>query len=365
MNESNRFAGFRLLVGSAALVILVAGLVAGRPLLAPFTFAVLVSIMGLGPVHWLQARRVPGPAAVVVVAVVIAGVMVGIGSLLVTSINQLVETLPEYQDSLTELFVWAQTFLARYGLQLTLFSVYDQLEPATLMEMTGNLFRGLLKVVSSTGTAIVIIIFVLFEAADYRVKLAAALHSSMDYSRLERVATDVQRYLFVKTITSGLTGILVALSCASVGVDFPLLWGLLAFLLNYIPVVGSIVAAIPAILLAIAQLGLLPATILSIGYLVVNLGISNFLEPALMGRQLGLSPLVVFLSLVFWGWVWGPMGMLLAVPVTMLIKILLEYSEDLQWVAILMDHRRNIDGERHLGDLPSPEEVETPEPSPV
>ncbi len=150
---------------------------------------------------------------------------------------------------------------------------------------------------------------------------------------------DVQLYLAMKTITSFLTGFLVWIVVTSFGLDFGILWGLTAFLLNYIPFVGSIAAAVPAVLLGIVQLGWADAAYISLCYLIINISVSNGFEPYLMGRRLGLSPLVVFFSLLFWGWIWGPAGMLLSVPLTMIIKILLEHSDEFQWVAILMGLR--------------------------
>jgi AI-2 transport protein TqsA len=122
-----------------------------------------------------------------------------------------------------------------------------------------------------------------------------------------------------------------------IGVDFAPTWGLLAFLLNFIPNIGSIIAAVPAILLALIQLGLPSALLTLLGYLVVNITIGNFLEPRVMGRSLGLSTLVVFLSLLFWGWVLGPIGMVLSVPLTMTAKIALAVNEDTRWLAVLLE----------------------------
>jgi predicted PurR-regulated permease PerM len=120
------------------------------------------------------------------------------------------------------------------------------------------------------------------------------------------------------------------------GVDFPLLWGLLTFLLNFVPNIGSFIAAAPAVSLAFLQFGVGRAALAAAGYIVLETGIGNVLEPRLMGRGLGLSPLVVFVSLVFWGWVLGPAGMLFSVPLTMIVKIALDTSDDLRWVAVLL-----------------------------
>lgn len=223
----------------------------------------------------------------------------------------------------------------------------SQIDERVAVGILGGAFQGLVRSFSSVATAVVILVFLLLEAADYRVKFRAALSGTVDVGRLEKVTVDVQRYLFVKTVTSAVTGLLIGVLCYGVGLDFPILWGLVAFVLNYIPVVGSIIAAIPAVLLGLITIPLLKVLILATGYILVNTAVSNILEPTLMGRHLGLSPLIVFMSLVFWGWAWGPIGMFLSVPITMLIKILLENSDDLRWVATLMGTAKSLKGHHH------------------
>jgi len=132
------------------------------------------------------------------------------------------------------------------------------------------------------------------------------------------------------------TGIAIGIWLWLLEIDYALLWALLAFLLNYVPNIGSIIAAIPAVLLALIQFGMGASLITALGYAVVNLVIGSFIEPKFMGRGLGLSTLVVFLSLVFWGWVLGPIGMLLSVPLTMILKIALQSNDDTRWIAIIL-----------------------------
>src|SRR5690606_25400577 len=150
------------------------------------------------------------------------------------------------------------------------------------------------------------------------------------------VTREVQRFLAIKTLISLATGILIGVSVWLAGLDFALLLGLLAFLLNYVPNIGSILAAIPGIMLALIQYGVSRALIVLAAYLAVNVALGNILEPNLMGRRFGLSTLIVVLSLIFWGWVLGPVGMLLSVPLTMIVKIMLEHTQDFRWLAILL-----------------------------
>jgi predicted PurR-regulated permease PerM len=177
----------------------------------------------------------------------------------------------------------------------------------------------------------------LFEVAEFSDKFKKAFGGGR--KRMDGIAQGVQavqRYLVIKTITSALTGVLVTIGCWIIGLDFAMLWGLLAFALNYIPTIGSIVAAVPPILLAFIQLGPVSALLVTVLNLAVNFGVGNVMEPRMMGRGLGLSSLVVFLSLVFWGWIWGPMGMLLSVPLTVVVKIMFEYHEETRPVAVLL-----------------------------
>ena len=155
-------------------------------------------------------------------------------------------------------------------------------------------------------------------------------------THFDKFISNINRYMGIKTLTSVATGVIVALWLLILGVDYAMLWGLLAFLLNFIPSIGSILASIPAILLALIQLGTGSALLTGLGYLVVNIGIGTILEPRVMGHGLGLSALVVFLSIVFWGWVLGPVGMLLSVPLTMTLKIALNSKEDTRWIAVLL-----------------------------
>jgi len=224
-----------------------------------------------------------------------------------------------------------------------------------LTVVTGTL-RGVAAVLSNSLLVVLAVVFILTEAACFPAKIEAAFGAGNSSARFAKMRSEVQRYLGLKTLISLTTGSLVAAAMAIIGVDFPLVWGLLAFLLNYIPALGSILAALPPLLLAIVQPELGFGSVLAVGivFLSINIGLGNFLEPYVMGRGLGMSPLVVFLSLIFWGWVWGPVGMLVSVPITMITKIMLENSEDLRWVAVLLGPSPKSKGARSGGTSPEP-----------
>ena len=154
--------------------------------------------------------------------------------------------------------------------------------------------------------------------------------------RARQMLVELRRYMALKTAMCLLTAALIAVWLALLGIAYPILWGVLAFFFNFIPNIGSLIAAIPPILLGLVQHGPATAAITAGGCLAINGIIGSVVEPRIMGRGLGLSTLVVFLSLLFWGWVFGPAGMLLSVPLTMIVKILLESAEETRWFAVLL-----------------------------
>ena len=150
----------------------------------------------------------------------------------------------------------------------------------------------------------------------------------------------MNKYLTIKTITSILTGTIIYISLSIIDLDHAIMWALIAFFLNYIPSIGSIIASIPAIIIALIQYNIYYAVLVAGIYMVVNITLGSIIEPKYLGKELGLSTLVIFLSLLFWGWLLGPVGMLLSVPLTMILKIRLESYDDTKWIAVLLG--RNI-----------------------
>jgi predicted PurR-regulated permease PerM len=229
------------------------------------------------------------------------------------------------------------TWLQGRGIEVSRELMSEVVDPGRALDLATGTLQGVARVLSNVLLVFLIIVFILVEAAGFPAKLQAAFGQRESSERFEKIQLEIQRYLATKTVISLATGLIVGIAMAIIGVDFAILWGSLAFLLNYIPNLGSIIAAVPPVLLALLQLGPGYAIAVAIVFAAINVTFGNLVEPYLMGRRLGLSTLVVFLSLVFWGWVWGPLGMLLSVPLTMIVKILLENTEDLRWVAVLLD----------------------------
>ena len=327
------------LLTAASVVVVVAGLKAASFLMVPFMLAIFLTILSL-PLHrWLSRRIHPGAAVVVTVLANLLFV-VGLVALVSGSVSGFVEAAPRYRLRVEALATSSIAWLDARGVPTAEWLDAQNVGLDGILDLVGSTLRGLTAVLTNLLLVVLTMIFLLLEVDRLPAKLQSALDvSPSQYALYVEAAATVQRYLVVKTCVSGLTGLAIFLGTWLVGLDFPVLWGLLAFLFNYIPSLGSIIASVPAILLAMVTLGPGPALAVGVIYLVANVAFGNLLEPHLLGRQLGLSPLVIFVSLVFWGWAWGPVGMLLSVPLTVVARIFLEKSEELGWVAILLAAR--------------------------
>ena len=341
----------RLLLVAACVVVLVAGLRAASSIMIPFLVAVFIAAISLPLLTWLQ-RRLPmivavlGTILVDLLVIALAGYLVG------STANQVAGEMGEIQSTLTEWIEDGGDWLEERGVPVASWlagddslslALFSRFEPGFLVDFVNRTLRTTTAALSSFLVISLIVIFTLFEAASFGPKVRAAFGSAGAEARFARAMHEIQHYMGIKTVISLATGLLIGIWVGVMGVEFAVFWGLVAFVLNFIPNLGSIIAAVPTTLLAMVQIGVGRALLVALGYLVVNMVIGNFIEPPLLGRQLGLSTLVVVLSLVFWGWVWGPVGMLLSVPLTMVVKILLENTEEFRWVAVLLGDSREAE----------------------
>ncbi len=327
---------------AAALVILIAGIRAAAAIVVLFLLSIFIAVLCAPPVFWLTGRKVPTAAAVLLVISGVLGIGGLIGGIAGASIDDFSERLPVYRERLqAELeapAAWIEQIgLERYGIDVSLSALGDIVDPAAAMNLAGNALKEIGSFLTNMLLILLTVIFILLEASGFRAKLYAAFGSARSPFRgFTAFASSVKHYLAIKTAVSLFTGLVVALWLWILGVDFPILWGLFAFLFNYIPNIGSIVAAVPAVLLAFIQYGAGAALLAAGGYAAVNVVVGNFVEPKFMGEGLGLSPLAVFLSLAFWGWLLGTVGMLLSIPLTITVKIALESNPDTRWASILL-----------------------------
>ncbi|HEY5734556.1 MAG TPA: AI-2E family transporter [Gammaproteobacteria bacterium] len=331
-------AGSRFLLMAAAFVILVAGMKAAQPILVPFLLSVFIAIISAPSMFYLQRRGLPTAIALLLVLAAVISILFLVAILVGNSIEDFRQSLPLYQSRLQDQLGALISLFAKVGINLSLGEVQAYFDPGVVMRMVANTLNGLGSVLTNGFLILLTVAFILAEASSFPAKLHRVLdrpeHSLPGFDHFLQT---VKQYMAIKTWVSLATGAIVWLGLWLLGVDYPFLWGVMAFFLNYVPNIGSIIAAIPAVLLALIQLGWGHALAVALLYLAINIVMGNVVEPRYMGKGLGLSTLVVFLSLIFWGWVLGPVGMLLSIPLTMTVKIAMDNNEETRWIAILLD----------------------------
>jgi predicted PurR-regulated permease PerM len=299
--------------------------------------AVFISIVCAEPINWLQKRKVPQGIAIALVFILIVALFFILGQIIGRSLSSFSENLPNYEENLNAIGTSLLQFLRGLGIDLSVDKLSGVFDPAKVMSLTGGILGQLSLFMGNALTIVFLALFLLLELDSISEKAKAIYQDSIGtINYLNAIGKSIRHYLTIKTATSLLTGVFVWIGLAILGLDYAIIWALLAFLLNYIPNIGSIIAAIPAILFALIQLGFGGALWTTGIFVVVNMVIGNVVEPKMMGKGMGLSTFVVFLSLIFWGFLLGTTGMFLSVPLTMAIKIILEQHPDTAWIAVLL-----------------------------
>ena len=322
----------KFLVIAASFVVVVAGMKAAEAILVPFLLSLFIAVICTPPLIWLKEKGLPTALALLVIVSTVVVVSTGVGVVVGAAVSDFSTDLPAYQDRLQvisdELFVQ----LSSWGLPIDVSQLKDSFNPSVALSLVGNTLSSFGNLMANAFLILLLVVFILAEEVRLTDKLQGMRSSVKSLEAIEKFTRGVHQYVAIKTLVSLLTGGLVLIWLWVLGVDYFVLWGLLAFLLNFVPTLGSILAAVPAVLLALIQLGVGDAALTGLGFLLVNVIVGNVIEPRVMGKGLNLSALVVFMSLVFWGWVLGPVGMLLSIPLTMTVKIALESFDDTAWV---------------------------------
>lgn len=329
-------AGSRILITLAAFVVVVAGMKAAGALMVTFLLAAFISILFAPPFMLMRRRGVPSWVSILVIVTFLLLLQIVFVTIVATAIADFTDDLPEYQQKLSAITAEVTAYLNSLGFNIPQGFVRRYFDPGTGFRMAANVLGNLGGVFSNAFLILLAVLFMLLEGASIPRKLQAAFGNNKPLAGADRFLGTVTRYMNIKSAVSLVTGVLVYIWLTILSVDYAMLWGLIAFMFNYVPSIGSAIAAVPAVLLALVQLGWFDAVLVAAGYLVINVVLGNLIEPRILGRGMGLSTLVVFLSLVFWGWILGPIGMLLSVPLTMLLKIAFEANDDMRWIAILL-----------------------------
>jgi AI-2 transport protein TqsA len=325
------------LVNVAALIIIFAGVIYAKSIITTFLLALFISIICEQPISWLEKKSIPRWLALLTVILGMIFLFFGFALLIGGTLSSFSGNLSKYESTLTTLSNSFIQFLNEKGLKIPQDQIFNLIQPAKILEFTAIALNKLFNMMGNTFLIFLIILFTLTEFRSFSIKAKAILiGSDKSGSYFSIILQNIRHYLGIKTLICLSTGVLVYIALLIIGVDYPLLWALIAALMNYIPNIGSIIAAFPAVLFALVQLGLSGAVWTLGSFMVVNNVLGNVIEPRIMGKGLGLSTLVVFLSLLFWGFILGPVGMFLSVPLTMTIKIILEQNDKTKWFAILL-----------------------------
>jgi len=331
----------RALIVAAAVIVVIAGLKQSAPLIVPFLLSVFIAVISFPLMCKLQLVGIPKGLSLLIVILLVLSIGVGVTLLVGSSITDFSKMLPVYQEKISVQWLQALRWLSDHGISVgeTLKSVIN---PAAAMGLLSSILKGFGNVLTDSFLIILTVIFILIEAAGLTQKFLSlnndgVIDSDNEVQAFSQVFVEkVRNYMSMKTIISMITGLVIGVALWMIGVDYPVLWGVLAFMLNFVPNIGSIIAAVPAVLLTIVQLGISQALLVAGVYVAVNIIVGSVIEPKYMGKGLGLSTLVVFVSLVFWGWVLGPVGMLLSVPLTITLKLALDSKPETLWLGHLL-----------------------------
>jgi AI-2 transport protein TqsA len=344
--EATQSSILRLLLVGASLVVILAGMKAASALLSPILLALIIAAAVTPLMGWMQKRGLPAWLTMLLTLALLIVVLVGFILLVGSSISQLVGTLPQYQEGLQAFVENLATLLQRLGIDTEGKGLFQLFDPGAITGLLGSVFGSVMSALSGVGLMLIVLIFVLLSTphvADQR--SADSIADNPALVRFNQLVKDLRGYVGITTLINFAVAVVNFILLVILGVDFALLWGILSFVLGYIPAVGFWLALIPPFFLALAQFGIGKALIVLVGYVVINGGIQSFIQPKVMGASVNLSPLVITLSLVLWSWILGPMGALLAVPMTMIVKdvVLAAYDDTRALTRLLGTTRPSAD----------------------
>lgn len=345
----------RTLVVIASLIIILAGIKLANEIVVPFLLSLFIAIVCSPMIKFMTKRKVPLWLAITVLLIAFLLGFTFLAGIINSTLQEFTQSIPQYKVQLSTRVQSLLAFAQKWHLPFSLSQeeIMSKFDPSAIMNLVSKLLMGLSGALSNIFVIFLVVIFMLLEMPVAKYKLALALSPDDDLRNekeyINQVLDGVIGYLGVKTFISLITGGLVWILLEALGVQYAILWAILSFLLNYVPNIGSILAGIPIVIQAFILNGLSIGLGTFAGIVAINMVIGNALEPKLMGKKLGLSTLVVFLSLLFWGWLLGTVGMLLSVPLTMACKVALESNKDTQKYAVLFSDLEEVPKEQKQG----------------
>lgn len=334
----------RILVATASIVVILAGIKLSVEIVIPFLLSLFIAIICSPIIKFMTDRKVPLGLAITILFILFLLIFFFLAGLINSTVKEFTDSIPQYKVLLSERINTLAQMTEKWNIPISISKeqALEQFDPSVIMNFVSRLLLSFSGVLTNIFVLLLVVVFMLFEAPTAKHKLSIALQAETDSqdeeNQINRILQGVIRYLGVKTIISLLTGLCIWILLEMASVQYAVLWAILSFLFNYIPNIGSIIAGIPIVVQALLLNGFSVGLGVSAGIIAINMIIGNILEPRMMGRTLGLSTLVVFLSLLFWGWLLGTVGMLLSVPLTMALKIALESSpKTIRYAGLLGD----------------------------
>jgi len=336
-NTAQSKMGYYFIV-TASIIIVMYGVNEAAHLIVPFLFSLFLSVILLPFYSFFNDRGIPNTVSLFLIMGFFLLIIFFIGKLLSINIQQFNLNLPEYTRILSIKYQNFYQYALSYDIEIPVSKLDNIINTKNSLSFATQMIENLSAIFTNSFVILFTVIFMLLESKffSYKIRLISKHNQNNTAVHIKSIINHIKEYMVLKTIVSLMTGAVIWIGLTIIGTDYAFLWAVIAFLFNYIPNIGSIIAAIPAVLLTLIQFDLESVGQVALLYIVVNVIMGSVVEPKLMGKGLGLSALVVFLSLLFWGGLLGIVGMLLAIPLTIIIKIVLDSNENTKWIAILL-----------------------------
>ena len=334
----------RFLIGTASLGITLFAVNEYGAFINTIIVALILGIVFAPMMVWLQ-KKMNNIVALIVTMVAVIAIMIGLFLFFLYSFAQLNTAVPIYAEELDVIIDEVIDLLASFGADVNnVESLAELIEPTEIIEFVRNILRGFLDILSDGVTVLLVLAFLLVGASNFAAKAEQLINNgNPGLKRLFKFNQDIRRYIIITNNVGMAAGLINAIFLSIIGVDFAILWGVLSWLLSYIPMVGFLLALIPPLLLGLLEFGWVTALVILVGFILINSAIDDFIKPKMMGEGLDIAPVMVFISVVFWGLILGPLGAILAVPVTVGIKqLVLEPDPDNYWIAELISNKPEI-----------------------
>ena len=330
----------------ASVIIVLAGVKSAAVIIVPFLLSLFIAIILTPTFNYLNSKKIPESLSLLIVIIFFLALLGLVAKLIGSSLNDFSSNIDLYTERLSIYYVAIADYTQKFGINISVSEMSELINSKQIMGFATSLLQSMGSMFTDGFVIILTVIFMMLESKHFVDKIAFADSSLSTIKSIEEIFTQIKNYMVLKALISLLTGFIVWIALLIIGTEYAFLWAVLAFLLNFIPNIGSIIAAVPAVLLTLVQLGPISALIVSFLYVAINVVVGSVIEPKVMGKELGLSTLVVFLSLLFWGWLLGMVGMLLSIPLTIMAKIALAREKNTRWIAVLLGTGEHIESSK-------------------